>query len=130
MSSSQYDCDLETVAVTGNWIVKVNTADGNLYTSITNEIAIASDITSVEPNTDINFLGGDLLTITGDSFGYDITVISVTFTDGTICTVLSADMTEITCEPERWTDEADSDQTLTITINDVEDSMHTLVLID
>jgi len=44
---------------------------------------------SISPNTDINFLGGDELTITGDSFGWDTEVVSVNFEHGTICDVKS-----------------------------------------
>jgi hypothetical protein len=124
LTDTQYECELETNAVTGNWIVVVNTEHGNLPNSISNEIAVESNLSSISPNTDINFLGGDLLTITGDNFGYDTDAISVVFTDGSLCVVQSADMTTFTCLPDRWEDtkDADKDQTLTVTIHDVEDT--------
>jgi len=43
----------------------------------------------VSPSTQLNGLGGDELTITGDNFGTDINAVSVVFADETVCTVKS-----------------------------------------
>ena len=60
-------------------------------------------VSAVTPNTDINYLGGDIMTITGDNFGYNISAISVVYADGTLCNVRTATMTAITCENARFT---------------------------
>jgi hypothetical protein len=46
---------------------------------ITVPISIPVNAASITPNTDINFLGGDILTIAGDNFGNDASVIQVVF---------------------------------------------------
>lgn len=95
LTTTQIVCDLETDAITGDWVVIVKSADGTIPDTISGEISIGADVTSVSPNTDINSLGGGVLTIVGNNFGYCTAVITVEFQDGTTCTVISADMTEI-----------------------------------
>jgi GTP:adenosylcobinamide-phosphate guanylyltransferase len=70
-----------------------------------------------------------VMTITGDSFGYNTDVINVTYTDGTPCVVISADMTSITCENKRFTSGAASTQSVIITINGISDSSLSVVLL-
>lgn len=47
-------------------------------------------LNSVSPAADVSYLGGDEITITGDHFGYNPSVITVTYDDGTECEVISA----------------------------------------
>jgi hypothetical protein len=70
------------------------------------DIPIDTNVSAISPNTSVNFLGGDIMNITGDSFGYNTSAISVTYTDGTACTVTAASMTSITCVNARFTTEA------------------------
>ena len=120
-SATEIVCELEHQAVTGSWIVEVHTAMGIIPNVITFNIIISASVSAVSPNAEINFLGGDLLTIDGDNFGYDASVIDVEFGDGTTCNVLAAQMTFIECEANRWTATATTTQKVTVTINSVQD---------
>jgi hypothetical protein len=122
LTASEYVCQLEHEAVTGEWIVQVNTDDGYLPNTIADSILIPATVTSVYPNDAINFLGGDILEITGEDFGYDASAVSVTFADGTVCTVLDVQMTFINCELNRFTKDAASYQPATVSINGIQDS--------
>jgi len=70
------------------------------------------------------------LTIVGNNFGYDSSVINVTFEDNTPCTVTTVEMTSITCMVTRLSDGAVSPITVTVSINGVEDNSLTISLID
>lgn len=61
------------------------TVNGLTENEITEPIAIAIDVTSVTPSTDINFLGGDILTIAGDNFGFNSSAVEIVFEDDTQC---------------------------------------------
>lgn len=123
-TDTQIDCQLSDTRVSGDWIVQILTDYGLLPNEILSADSIVIPIVAntISPNTDVNYLGGDLMTITGDSFGYDPSVISVTYADGTICDVQSVDMTTITCFNRRFTSGAASSQTITIAMNGVDDS--------
>lgn len=54
-------------------------------------------MTSISPGTDLNQLGGDVLTITGSGFDKDMTKVAIAFSDATKCDVTSAAATEIKC---------------------------------
>ena len=69
------------------------------------------------------------MTIKGDSFGYDPAAITAEWSDGTICKVQKAKMTEFTCKNKRFTKEHQKDQTLKITVNGVEDKSLTINLL-
>jgi hypothetical protein len=129
LTDTEYVCELDTAAVTSEWIVEVNSQNGLIANSIDEFVTVSSYVTSVSPNTEINYLGGQVLTIVGNNFGYNSSAVSVVFTDGTNCTIQSVDMTSINCETNRWTDGADSDQTLTVLVFGVEDSSLTITLI-
>jgi hypothetical protein len=58
-----------------------------------------------------------VMTINGDSFGYDKHSIKVSYADGTSCDILSVTMTKITCENRRFTSGAQSVQDVIIEIN-------------
>lgn len=80
-------------------------------------------VTSVEPATLVNYIGGGEMTIFGDSFGYDASDISVTYSDGTICKVKSADMTSVTCVNRKFlVASKGTTLSLTITVNGESDS--------
>lgn len=92
-------------------------------------ITVPASVSSIEPSADINYLGGDTMTITGDNFGYDPSGITITYDDGTICDVLTAQMTVITCENRRFTRGASSVQAVNVNINGVEDTSLTFTLL-
>lgn len=115
-------CILDDTRITGEWVADILTVYGLLPNEISESITIPVDATSISPSTDVNFLGGDVFTITGDSFGYDTDVVTVTFSDSTICTVLTVSMTEITCRSTRFTSDATQTQSVALTINGVSDS--------
>lgn len=128
LTGTEIVCDLETKPVSGNWIVEINTASGILPNTISTEISIATSVSAINPNVEVNFLGGDILVIDGDNFGFDTKVISVTFADLTTCKVLSVDMTTIECEANRWSSGHAQDQAVTVSVNGVEDSSLAIVL--
>lgn len=107
-STTQIDCTLEHTAVAGDWIVVLKAEAGLIPNDIVDTISITSTISDVSPATDVNYLGGTTMTLTGDNFGYDPSVISVTYTDGTACVVYFAYMTEIMCLNDRFSADADT----------------------
>jgi hypothetical protein len=128
-SDAQIVCQLDDTRTSGSWRAYIRTE----YGLIPNEINAADKIvipvvaTGISPNVDVNYLGGDIMTITGDSFGYNTDAISVVYADGTICDVETAQMTSITCKNRRFTaGAAGQNQTITLTINGEEDQ--TLVI--
>lgn len=123
-------CMLDDTVVTGEWIASIMTQFGSIPNAIETVITIPASVSSIEPSSDVNYLGGDIMTITGDNFGYDPSGITVTYDDGTICDVLTADMTTITCENRRFTRGASSMQAATVNINGVEDSSLTFTLLE
>lgn len=83
-------------------------------------------MTSVSPTTDLNYLGGDILTITGSNFGTDISKVSVTTTDATICNVTSVSSSSITCEKAAFSTVTTDAQNLNVVVNSVTDSSLTV----
>lgn len=122
VSETEIKCTLDDTRVSGEWIAVLVSDSGLIPNEISTAISIVASVSSISPSTDINFLGGTEMTITGDSFGYDTSVISVTYVDGTECVVSAVDMTSITCVNSRFTSDADETQTLTVSINNAVDS--------
>ena len=130
ISDTQIVCALDEEAVAGEWIVHIESDEGFVPTTITDAIRIELQVTSVSPDLDINYLGGDFITFTGVNFGYDPSVISVTLDDGTECVVLSVVQEELVCMPNRMTETVNSTPVLTISVNGVEDSSLQFTLVD
>jgi len=126
---SEISCTLNDTRVTGNWIVEIETQYGINPNTITANISVPANVSSVSPSTDINYLGGGVMTISGDNFGYNTSAISVVYTDGTICDVTLANMTYFTCQNRRFTSTATTSQQMTITINEIVDANLTVSLI-
>jgi hypothetical protein len=110
-------CSLDDTRVSGNWLVDILTVHGLTPTTVTTNINVPVSVTNITPSVDINYLGGTIMTIDGDNFGYDSSVISVTYTDGTSCDILSVSMMQITCVNRRFTSGAAATQDVTIEIN-------------
>ena len=82
--------------------------------------------------TDLNQLGGDILTIIGTGFDQVTSGTSVTFSDGTTCDVLTSSDIEITCEVSGFlqaTLDTDASYTVTIVVNSVDDASQTVALL-
>lgn len=63
------------------------------------------------------------MTITGDSFGYVVSAVSVVYSDGTVCKVKSVSMTSITCVNRKFLAASKGTTlSLTITVNGETDS--------
>lgn len=113
-------CTLDNTAVGGSWIAIVHSSKGLLPNEITDAIEISFSVTEATPATDVNFLGGDVMTINGDGFGFDASAVTVVYADGTACSVTAVDMTAITCTNQRFTSDGDTTQAITVTVNGVE----------
>lgn len=74
-TASILTCDLETHAVSGSWIVVVTSPNGLIPNNIAETLTIPVSVSSVTPNQSINYLGGDVLAIFGDNFGFDASAI-------------------------------------------------------
>ena len=122
-------CDLVTSAVSGNWIVTVTSPNGLIPNEITTQLSIPVSVSSISPNSLINYLGGDLLTITGSNFGLDASVISITFDDATECVVQSVSITTITCYTNRFTSNPSSTQQVTVVINSASDNSLSVTMV-
>lgn len=128
VTETEIQCKLDDTRVAGEWTAVVQTTQGLLPNEIETPISVGLSVSDASPSTDVNFLGGDVMTITGDNFGYDTSVVSVTYTDGTECLVTSVDMTTITCTNDRFTTDVEETQTITVSVNSVEDSTVTVAL--
>lgn len=110
-------CSLDDTRVSGNWLVDILTVHGLTPTTVTTNINVPVSVSNISPSVDVNYLGGTIMTIDGDNFGYDPSVISVTYADGTSCDILSVSMIQITCVNRRFTSAAAATQDVTIEIN-------------
>jgi hypothetical protein len=115
-------CDLADTITSGEWTVVYVSEHGLLPNEINTTIAVPVSVTAVFPSVDVNFLGGDIMTITGTSFGYDASNITAVWSDGTVCSVKGAAMSSIICINARFTTNATSEQTLTLIVNGVNDT--------
>lgn len=91
-SDAEIVCQLDDTRTSGEWRTYIRTEFGLIPNEIANadKILIPVVATGISPNIDVNYLGGDVMTITGDSFGYNTDAISVVYDDGTICDVIDA----------------------------------------
>jgi hypothetical protein len=90
-------------------------------------------IDSISPDSDLNQLGGDVLTFSGTGFdSLDISASSVVFSDDTTCIVLDATPTALTCLVDGFdasTLDTSSSYTATITVNGVENSDQSVMIL-
>ena len=96
-SATELTCTLEWAPYAGDINVELYDASGLIPGSGLTAITVAATVTGVSPSTDINQNGGDEITITGTGFPNNETYVTVTFTDGTGCTVSSSTPTQIVC---------------------------------
>ena len=82
-------------------------------------------VSSVSPSSSLNPFGGTILTITGSSLPHATTEgnnYSVTFSDGSICNVVSISSTLIRCITSKFDISVSTNPILTVNVNGVTDS--------
>lgn len=96
-TSTQIKCTLANAPTAGSFSVQISNSNGILPLA-GNVAAIATQlvVSTISPLT-TNPYGGGLLTITGSGFPIVISAVTISFDDGTGCTVLSSTLTQITC---------------------------------
>jgi hypothetical protein len=95
-TSTSIICTFTNGPAAGTWTPQVRTANGSIpNTGATVIVPLVA--TSVTPNLDINYLGGDTLTIIGSGFGSDPSLVSVVFSDSTICKISSLTSAKLLC---------------------------------
>ena len=88
-------------APAGDHLVRMIDSSGLIPNSAA-AISVPLNIASVSPSSNLNYLGGDMVTISGNGFSTDFSVMSVVFDDGTACNILSATDTQLVCETEEF----------------------------
>jgi len=124
--SVDISCDLLLPPAAGSWNVELTDSSGLIpVASNVPAISVALTVSSVSPSTDLNQLGGDLLTITGTGFDTKSASTTVTVSDGTTCDIVSTTSTSLQCIPSGF-DLSNDDYTvprvLTVTVNTVENN--------
>jgi len=87
-TATQITCTLDIAPAAGQWDVKVIGLNGATpMGAAVAKISVPLTVTSITPNTDLNQLGGDVLTIVGTGFDQIIDNSSIVFSDTTTCTI-------------------------------------------
>ena len=82
----------------GSWNVRLIDYRGLIpINSTVTTIDVALVIDAVSPATDLNQLGGDVITFTGSGFDTDLVLTNITFSDDSTCIVASATDTTLSC---------------------------------
>jgi len=102
-SATEIVCTLPNTLSAGNWDASIQTATGSVPIKAgTAKIVAALTVTSVTPATNLNQMGGDVLTIAGTGFDAEnIASNTVALTDGTKCPVSTVTSTQIKCTTEK-----------------------------
>jgi hypothetical protein len=118
-SASQIQCTLAANPSAGSHKAEIRVDKGLLpYQSGVPDITIALEATSVSP-TSVNPLGGAVITITGSGFPRKKDLISVTFSDDSICEILTLSETQITCRVVRFSDMSSTPRSVVITVQNI-----------
>lgn len=100
-SDTSIVCQIAPTAVSGTWYPSVKDSFGIIpVVGSVSTATLGVTVTSVTPSTGLNPAGQNLLTITGQNFPLstaDGNQLSVVFSDGTKCDVISSVSSEITC---------------------------------
>jgi len=97
-TTTQISCTLTTPSAAGAWDVVVTDLSGLIpVQGGTTQISVALTVSSVSPASGLNQLGGDTIVLTGTGFDVVIENTSITFSDGTTCTVTSSTSTQLSC---------------------------------
>ena len=79
-------CTLRTGAPAGSHHAKL-ISDLGLIPNVATAIDIALVVSSVTPDSNLNYLGGDVLTLSGSGFSSDISIVSVIVDDTNECLI-------------------------------------------
>ena len=92
-------CTLATLPAAGTWDVTVSDVSGKIPIKAgVAKIAVSVSVTSVTPNTNLNQMGGDELTIVGTNFDFNnMKSNTVALEDGTTCAVTEVTAIKIVC---------------------------------
>lgn len=113
-TETEVTCSLKVQPAAGSWnvrlidyrgLIPINStvaADTRLLSSDSTNSAVttidvALVIDAVSPATDLNQLGGDVITFTGSGFDTDLVLTNITFSDDSTCIVASATDTTLSC---------------------------------
>ena len=125
-STTQITCTLTTSPAAGSWDVKVTDASGLIPVDASvGKINVALTVTAVSPSTDLNQLGGDTLTFTGEGFDNLAANTQITFSDGTSCDVTATSSTQVDCMISGFLEaslDSSTPYTATVSVNSVTDS--------
>lgn len=133
-SDTEITCTLNVGAAAGEWDVQV--VDVNGLTPVDESVpkmSIGLTVTEISPNTGLNQLGGDILTIMGTGFDQILDNTSVVFSDGTACDLITTQDTYVTCmvagfDPD--TLDSVNPYTVTVTVNSVVEDTMTVAILD
>jgi len=114
-------CVLADAPTCGEWIPEVYSDHGLIPTDPSaTKIKVDCTVTAITPNTDLNVLGGDNLTISGTNFPKfiaDNTVdIGFSNSEGTKCVLQSSKSTEMICLTKSFDKVKNLDEEFTMTI--------------
>ena len=97
-TATSITCTLTRGAAAGTYAsVEVVSAEGivPVDTGLTTPITVALLASSLSPSTELNQFGGDTITILGSGLPTSTSDVSVSFSDGSACTVVSSTDTEV-----------------------------------
>ena len=99
-TTSEIICNLVTPWVFGEWLPAVRTSNGLVPIKDTVAFHVVPNVlTSMSPEA-LNPAGGDIMTVIGENFPSncdDFPGFSLSWSDGTPCTVLTCSSTMVTC---------------------------------
>lgn len=121
-TTSQLECILADAPTCGEWLPEIYSAHGLIpVDSTAAKIKVDCTVTTITPNTDLNVLGGDSLTISGTNFPKFVAdnTVDIGFSNSqtTKCVLISSKSTEMVCMTKSFDKVANLDQDFTMTIN-------------
>jgi hypothetical protein len=96
------ECILDREPTCGSWVPKLTAVLGVIPNAAdVATLDVACSVTSAEPDFDLNIIGGDNITISGEHFPWDLTQNNITVNfndaDATSCTPQSSQSTNFVC---------------------------------
>ena len=132
-SETDITCTLSHYPAAGSWDVRVLDYRGLIPLADDADcIDVDLVVDSVTPNTDLNQLGGDLLTFVGTGFDAVTDDTTIVFGDETTCIVVSATDTELTCIVDGFDPavlNTASPYSMAITVNEITNTDHTVQIL-
>ena len=99
-TETQIDCTLNAMPAAGSWDVKLIDYRGLIpLDSAIVKLDVALVIDSISPDSLLNQLGGDILTLTGSGFDDGLSNTTIFFSDNTSCDAFDATPTTLKCIP-------------------------------